>query len=208
MFTAYITTCFFMSLILFTFSPIEDAFGTEHEITITIDLQNHHIGDKYILEIRPSEPEDTKYEKQFHLDRVPKEATLSLIARHVDPDVQSSPAVVIINNKIIDYLNNHVQIETIDEEMIELQVPVSTLKKGNNELIISVDKELLSKYGDTYFQENIDDIWFRSITLTVSYDAINAEIIGDTLTYVAPIFVIGGATIAIIKFVKGKKKSE
>lgn len=167
---------------------------------IIINTANRHIGDAYVPEMFPEYPESTFIPLEFKLHTKPVTAVFVMNVTHVSPDKKNDPAFVIINEgKHVEFLNDHVEIESWDETTIRFGVDSDSLERGINKMVVSVDKKPFEKnLNGIPVRQNIDDIWIRNIVLNVEgeitdLEDYNAEIvlIGVIIAAIALVYRIG-----------------
>jgi hypothetical protein len=136
---------------------IQDEYYHIGDVEYVTVFQNGEVVDKIYFSHR--EPQSNPFVKDFSLDEIPRQATLFISVKSIDPDEKKSPTKIFLNAVFLDFLNRYSTKETMDEYAVQIPVDVSFLRKGKNTLQIFVESTNLDFLG------NIDDIEFRNIYL-------------------------------------------
>lgn len=132
--------------------------------TISISREYVHLGDKKIDWFYPQQNLDELfYQSEFTIPSNPLYALIRIYIKDVDPDFRSGPALILINNKFLTFINDLAPFKDIqpsEEHKIgfvwtECEIPVGFLNEGKNTISIYV---LPTVYG-------LDDINFKDIEL-------------------------------------------
>jgi hypothetical protein len=110
-----------------------------------LDHLAHHLGPKgkLALGLHPARAEGLKANWKFHLDVLPAAAQLHLQVAHLkgreDGNTQAWErgelrTEVVVNGKVIDYLNRHVQRSAREPQRVSIALPRKTLRIGRNTL--------------------------------------------------------------------------
>jgi hypothetical protein len=132
-------------------------------LRLVIDPTAHHLGDQYMPKFDPPQHEGGLLERKFTLESVPSEAA------NVVLDVVEVIGVadnllyqeeikggnlrtnVVVNGRLVDYVNRHVHDLNETAERVRLSVPAGLLKAGENTLRI----ELVGKKNEPGFLDDM-----------------------------------------------------
>jgi hypothetical protein len=113
---------------------------------LVLDPTPHHLGDQYMENLDPPQPEGGTFQLQFHLQRVPDSpALLALDVFEVAGEADSLPYAefirnkelrtnVVLNGRLFDYLNRHVRDQNETVTRIGIPIPPGLLQVGENRL--------------------------------------------------------------------------
>lgn len=107
-------------------------------------------------------PESNPFVKEFDLPYLPRNATLLITAKSIDPDEKNSGVKIFFNGVFFDYLNRYYTNETMEEKTAFISVDQSFLREGKNTIQIFVES------GTEGFIENLDDIEFKNVYLEIN----------------------------------------
>ncbi|WP_440955175.1 PQQ-binding-like beta-propeller repeat protein [Methanosarcina sp. Mfa9] len=152
-----------IALLLFAslFASVSGASAVE----IALDPTQHHLGDNFKEELRPSEPEGLVYTTTFTLD--PPADIRSAELRLTVKSVVQGPTdefldKVYLNEIYVGTLNDYIPRGTADSAEVDIRIPVhpTLFNLGNNTLKISS--------GSSSDDSNYDDFEFYNLTLQLN----------------------------------------
>ncbi len=137
---------------------IQDEYYHIGDVEYARVIQNGEVVDKIYFSHR--EPQNNPFVKDFSLDEMPRQATLHMSVKSIDPDEIKSPTKIFLNGMFLDFLNRYSTDETMDERVVQIPVDVSFLRVGKNNIQIFASTSLDNS-------GNIDDIEFRNVYLEI-----------------------------------------
>jgi hypothetical protein len=124
-------------------AALERLRGVFHGHRLEVDVGWHHLGTSLVPAMAVPRPRGNNLRCSFALDDVPREARLTVRAAHlVGPgdgkDVAAALArgvlrtEVLVNGRLVDYLNRHGDRASAEPTVITLPVPRTLLQSGDN----------------------------------------------------------------------------
>ena len=125
-----------MSFIIVTLSFSIEQHFKGFSIVLNDDTRVH-IGDVYMTNFTPSEPDGLEFTWRFNIIDDPIQSIGYITAKHIDPIVESGPILMKVNKKpfcflnyFVDYIPEIEMFATFSE--YKFTIPASFLKKGEN----------------------------------------------------------------------------
>jgi hypothetical protein len=123
-----------------------------HGRRIELDDQPHHLGQpgKLVPHLQPPQGEGLTLRRTFRLEDVPHEVRLVLHVAHLRGpgdgigaalERGDSRTEVVVNGKVVDYLNRHVERATREPRRLSLSLPADALRVGENVLELRLTQD-------------------------------------------------------------------
>jgi hypothetical protein len=137
-----------------------------HGRRIELDHTGHHLGPKGMLVARlhPARAEGLKANWKFDLESLPAAAQLQLQVAHLrgkeDGNTQAwkrgeLQTEVVVNGKVVDYLNHHVQHSGWEPRRVSIALPRERLRVGRNTLQLRQTPERRTGHYESFGVKNL-----------------------------------------------------